>query len=182
MSVPAMNVQFGNSTFELVLGDITKQDTDAIVNAANTTLLGGGGVDGAIHVAAGPQLMGACRRLSGCKTGSAKITPGFELKAKYVIHAVGPVYFDGIGGEPKLLASAYRKSLELAVQHNCNSVAFPAISTGAYGYPVEKAAEVAIRTILTFMRSHPCLTLVRFVLFDEKAYLIHAKVLHNLTN
>ena len=134
----------------IVVGDITRLDVDAIVNAANTSLLGGGGVDGAIHRAAGPELLEACRPLGGCPTGEARITPGFRLPARWVIHTVGPVWHGGHSGEAELLASAYRNSLELALQHGVETIAFPAISTGAYGYPKEDAARIA----LTVMRQY----------------------------
>jgi O-acetyl-ADP-ribose deacetylase (regulator of RNase III) len=175
-----MQVKIGNSLFELVQGDITRQDTDAIANAANRSLLGGGGVDGAIHRAAGSQLLEECRTLGGCATGSAKITRGYKLKARHVIHAVGPVYHDGKRGEPALLASAYRTSLELASQNKCASVAFPAISTGVYGYPMEDAARIALRTIIDYLQHHPEIKLVRFVLFDARALETHWKVLEQL--
>jgi len=151
---------------ELVRGDITEQDTDAIVNAANTTLLGGGGVDGAIHRAGGPAILAECRRLEGCATGDAKITTGGRLKARHVIHTVGPVYRDGRHGEPELLASAYRRSLELASHHRVPRIAFPSISTGAYRYPVYEAARVALNTVADYLRAHPDIELVRFVLFS----------------
>jgi O-acetyl-ADP-ribose deacetylase (regulator of RNase III) len=154
-------------TIELVQGDITRQTTDAIVNAANTTLLGGGGVDGAIHRAGGPDILAACRELGGCATGDAKLTPGGRLAARFVIHTVGPVYRDGRHKEPDLLASAYRRSLEVAVGAGLRSVAFPSISTGAYGYPIAEAAPIALRTVRLFGREHPgTLDLVRFVLFS----------------
>lgn len=138
----------------IVTGDITQLDVDAIVNAANTTLLGGGGVDGAIHRAAGPQLKAHCAGLGGCATGEAKITPGFRLKARHVIHAVGPVWRDGTHGEPDLLASCYRKSLALAAANNCRTVAFPAISCGVYGYPLDRAAGIAVATVRDFLGKH----------------------------
>jgi len=175
-----MKVEIGSSVLELVEGDITKQDVDAIVNAANSSLLGGGGVDGAIHRAAGPQLLEECRTLGGCETGSAKITRGYRLKARQVIHAVGPVYRDGKHGEPALLASAYRTCLELASQNKCASVAFPAISTGIYGYPMEDAAHIAFRTIIDYLGEHPEIKLVRYVLYDARAFQVHQRGLEQV--
>jgi O-acetyl-ADP-ribose deacetylase (regulator of RNase III) len=137
-------------------------------------------VDGAIHRAAGPELLAECRTLGGCETGSAKITRGYKLKARHVIHAVGPIYRDGKQGEPALLASAYRTSLELASQHHCASIAFPAISTGAYGYPMEEAARIAFRTIIAYLEQHPEIKLVRFVLYDARALTIHERVLEQV--
>jgi O-acetyl-ADP-ribose deacetylase (regulator of RNase III) len=148
----------------VVRGDITERKVDAIVNAANSSLLGGGGVDGAIHRAAGPELLAACRLLHGCPTGSAKATPGFRLPAKWVFHAVGPVWRDGNHGEPTLLEGCYRTCLDLAKEHNAKSIAFPAISTGVYHYPKRAAAEVALRTC----REHGAhLDRIEFVCFDE---------------
>lgn len=157
-----------DAMIELVRGNIVHQDVDAIVNAANTSLLGGGGVDGAIHAAAGPELLTECRTLGGCATGSAKMTRGYRLKARHVIHAVGPV-FSGAARDAALLASTYRACLRIALEHELESIAFPSISTGAYRYPVDRAAPIAIRTVL----EHRGSLLVRFVLFDEstlKAY------------
>jgi O-acetyl-ADP-ribose deacetylase (regulator of RNase III) len=152
---------------ELVRGDITEQDTDAIVNAANTSLLGGGGVDGAIHRAGGPAILAECRRHGGCATGDAKITTGGRLTARHVIHTVGPVYRDGTRGEPDLLASAYRRSLEVASENGLRRVAFPSISTGVYSYPVPDAARIALRTVADYLRAHEDIELVRFVLFSD---------------
>ena len=135
---------------EVIQGDITKLNVDAIVNAANCSLLGGGGVDGAIHRAAGPELLRACIPLNGCKTGQAKITPGFRLSAKFVIHTPGPIYNDGLHGEPALLESCYKSCLALAEENGCEKVAFPAISTGVYGYPWEEATEIAVKTVRKF--------------------------------
>lgn len=152
---------------EVIQGDITKEHVDAIVNAANARLAGGGGVDGAIHRAGGPAIMAECRALGGCDTGDAKITTGGNLPAKHVIHAVGPVYYGGAQGEAKLLASCYRRSLEVAVESRLKSVAFAAISCGIYGYPISDAARIALSTVKTFVESHPQIELVRFVLFSD---------------
>lgn len=163
----------GCSRIELVQGDITEQDTVAIVNAANTTLLGGGGVDGAIHRAGGPAILAECQRLGGCATGDAKVTSGGKLKAKYVVHAVGPVYRDGKHGEPERLASAYRRSVEVAAACGASSLAFPSISTGAYRFPITQAARIALKTIAQALQAHHEVTLVRIVLFsadDLSAY------------
>ena len=151
---------------ELIRGDITEQDVDAIVNAANSSLLGGGGVDGAIHRAGGPAILAECRTLGGCPTGDAKLTTGGRLKARHVIHTVGPRYRDGQRGEPELLASAYRRSLEVASAHRLRRIAFPSISTGAYGYPIRQAAQIALGTVTAYLRSHADIELVRFVLFS----------------
>jgi len=154
----------------VVEGDITKQQVDAIVNAANTTLLGGGGVDGAIHRAAGPRLLEECRTLKGCPTGKAKITKGYGLPANWVIHTVGPVWRGGSRGEDVLLASCYRTSLELAVENHVRTIAFPAISTGVYGFPLERAAAIAVGEVRSFLKENPSLEKVVFVCFGKQAY------------
>jgi O-acetyl-ADP-ribose deacetylase (regulator of RNase III) len=161
------SLQIGNCRLELVRGDITQQHVDAIVNAANSALAGGGGVDGAIHRAGGPSIMRECREIGGCPTGSAVVTGAGNLRARYVIHAVGPIWYDGEEGEAILLAEAYRHSLQQAVERNCASVAFPSLSTGAYRYPVDLAARVALGAVDEFMREQGKPELVRFVLFDE---------------
>ena len=153
---------------ELVLGDITEQEVDAIVNAANPSLLGGGGVDGAIHRAGGPSILEECRLLGGCDPGDVKPSSGGALPVKYVLHAVGPIWRGGDEGEAELLASCHRRAIELADELGCRSVAFPAISTGAYGYPVELAAPVAIAATKAALAEHPSVELARFVFRDEK--------------
>jgi O-acetyl-ADP-ribose deacetylase len=170
-------LSIGDSRIELVQGDITQQDTEAIVNAANTTLLGGGGVDGAIHRAGGPTILAQCKLLGGCATGDAKITGGGRLAAKHVIHTVGPVYRDGRHGEGELLASAYRRSLEVAAEHGLGSVAFPSISTGAYGFPIRDASWIALATVADRLRAHPTIRLVRFVLFSAADLATYAEAL-----
>jgi O-acetyl-ADP-ribose deacetylase len=162
----------------LLKGDITKQDTDAIVNAANTSLLGGGGVDAAIHAAAGPELLEACRKLNGCPTGEARITPGFNLPAKYVIHAVGPRWVDGIHEEEQQLHNAYHNSLLLAVAHGISTITFPNISTGIYGFPKQPAAITALLAISEFCRTHrDALTEILFICFDDENYKIYSSFL-----
>jgi O-acetyl-ADP-ribose deacetylase (regulator of RNase III) len=177
-----MQVTINQSRLELVEGDITEQNTEAIVNAANPSLLGGGGVDGAIHRAAGPQLLEECRTLGGCQTGDAKITKGYRLKAKHVIHTVGPVYHrEGPERAAELLASAYRRSLEVASENGARSVSFPSISTGAYGYPMDEAAPIALQTAINHLESHTDVELVRFVLFGQRAYQVYKRALEKIT-
>jgi O-acetyl-ADP-ribose deacetylase (regulator of RNase III) len=180
-----MQFEIAGATIELVEGDIVRQDTDAIVNAANTSLLGGGGVDGAIHRAAGPRLLEACRALPAehgvrCPTGEARITEGFDLPARYVIHAVGPVWRGGLQGEPEQLASAYRSSLALAREHHLASVAFPSLSTGAFGYPLDRAAAVALETVAQDLADHGAPALVRFVLFSSDSLAAYERALDML--
>ncbi len=176
-----MNVQFGSTTVELVTGDITIETTDAIVNAANTSLLGGGGVDGAIHRAAGPELLAETRLLGGAKTGDAKLTKGYRLPARYVIHAVGPVYQQNNPQVVTLLASAYRRSLEIATEHQLESIAFPAISAGAYGYPMAEAAAIALSTVKDFVEQQATtLQRVRFILFSQDAYDAFSRALQTM--
>lgn len=170
----------GQSRIELVRGDITEQEVDAIVNAANTTLLGGGGVDGAIHRRGGPEILEECRKLGGCATGDAKITTAGRLPARYVIHAVGPVYRDGRHGEPEKLASAYRRSLEVALENGCRTVAFPSISTGAYRYPIRDAARIALSTVREFLEQHPDIELARFVLFSDRDLAVYEEAAREL--
>jgi O-acetyl-ADP-ribose deacetylase (regulator of RNase III) len=175
-----MEIVVGASRLQLVQGDITRQDTDAIVNAANPSLLGGGGVDGAIHRAGGPQILEECRKIGGCPPGEARITTGGQLQANYVIHTVGPIYHGGQRGEAQTLTSAYRSSLEVASQHGIKTVAFPSISTGAYGYPINLAAPLALETVMAYLEAHPEIELVRFVLFGRAAYKAYEKALQTL--
>lgn len=161
---------------EVKIGDITKEKVDAIVNAANTSLLGGGGVDGAIHRAAGPKLLEECKTLHGCRTGEAKITKGYNLPAKFVIHTVGPVWSAGDNDEDELLASCYSNSLRIAKANGIKTIAFPAISTGAYGFPVERAARIATKTVRDFLSKNAEIDKVVFVCFDEKSYDAYQKM------
>jgi O-acetyl-ADP-ribose deacetylase (regulator of RNase III) len=166
-----------NAKLEVVQANIVTLDVDAIVNAANTTLLGGGGVDGAIHRAAGPQLLAECRTLLGCPTGAAKITRGYRLPARYVIHTVGPVYRDGRHGEPELLASCYRASLALAAEHGIRSIAFPAISCGAYRFPLEDAVQIAVRECAAGLSRYDSLDRITFACFDGNMLDVYQKQL-----
>ena len=175
-----MKVTVNRSILEIVQGDITREETEAIGNAANAALAGGGGVDGAIHRAGGPALMAELRaKYKGCPTGSAVITGGGNLKARYVIHAVGP-RFSGTARDAELLASAYQKSLDLCTRHNIASVAFPSISTGIYGYPVKEASRIALETARDYLQHHPDIKLVRFVLFDPATYRAYEEALKEL--
>jgi O-acetyl-ADP-ribose deacetylase (regulator of RNase III) len=169
-----------NTRVEAVRGDITKLSVEAIVNAANTSLLGGGGVDGAIHRAAGPKLLEECRTLGGCKTGSAKITRGYALPAKFVIHAVGPVWNGGNRGEPELLAGCYRAALRLAAEHEIKTVAFPAISCGIYGYPINLAAKIAVEETRNFIAAHSLPEKVVFVAFSDEIFDVYQHLLASL--
>jgi O-acetyl-ADP-ribose deacetylase (regulator of RNase III) len=166
------------NTIRVVQGDITRMAVDAIVNAANRSLLGGGGVDGAIHHAAGPDLLAACRSLKGCATGDAKMTAGYHLPARYVIHTVGPVWHGGLKHEEELLQSCYRRSLAIAVESGLKSVAFPNISTGVYGFPKEKAAAIAIDTVKVFLQTYSNIEVI-FCCFDKENYQLYLKILEN---
>ncbi len=169
-------IKIGESYLEMTVGDITKQDTDAIVNAANERLAPGGGVAGAIHRAAGPALWDECKKLKGCETGEAKITKGYNLSAPYIIHTIGPIY-SGSPEDPEKLASCYRKSLRLAKENKIKSISFPALSTGYFGYPLEEAAKIALETVANELKKIPEIDLVRFVLYDSKSLEVHEKVL-----
>lgn len=175
-----MNIQIGSTALTLVQGDITQQDVDAIVNAANSSLMGGGGVDGAIHRAGGPEILEECKayvaRHGRLPTGEAMITSGGKMKAKYVIHTVGPVWHGGGNREDDLLANAYRNSLRVAVENDVKTIAFPSISTGIYGFPIERGAKIAITTVKTFVEKNPSLTEVRFVTFSQSDYDIYRKL------
>ena len=165
---------------EIIQGDITRSDADAIANAANTSLLGGGGVDGAIHRAAGPELLAECRTLHGCETGKAKSTKGYRLRAKYVLHTPGPVWHGGTHGEAEKLAGCYTSCLELASEYGCKTVDFPSISTGVYGYPVDKAAHVALGAIAAYLEGHPEIERVRMVCFDSRTKAAYEAALKEL--
>lgn len=164
----------------VVEGDITTLKVDAIVNAANNALLGGGGVDGAIHRAAGPDLLAECRTLGGCETGDARITAGYRLPAAHVIHTVGPVWRGGAADEDRLLARCYRRSLEIAAEHGLGSVAFPAISTGVYGFPPERAAGIAVTTVASFLADEPSISKVVFCCFGEASTTLLRQILNNV--
>ncbi len=175
-----MNLSIGSTTLALLQGDITQQEVDAIVNAANSSLMGGGGVDGAIHRAGGPQILEECKayvaKHGRLPTGQAMITSAGNMKAKYVIHTVGPVWRGGAQKEDQLLADAYRNSLKLAVEKNVKSVAFPSISTGAYGFPIERAARIALETVQRFVQEYPSLNEVRFVTFSQNDFAVYRQL------
>lgn len=171
-----MKTQINNTTLEFVKGDITQQETEAVVNAANDLLAPGGGVAGAIHRVAGTGLWDECKKLGGCATGEAKITSGHDLPASWIIHTVGPVY-SGSSEDPEKLAECYRNSLETAKQQGVKSISFPALSTGAFGYPLEDAAHIAVQTVIEFLNKDNSLELVRFVLFDDKSLQVHEKII-----
>jgi O-acetyl-ADP-ribose deacetylase (regulator of RNase III) len=166
---------------EIIEGDITKQEVDAIVNAANNSLLGGGGVDGAIHRAAGPELKAECINLGGCETGKAKITQGYKLPASFVIHTVGPIWRGGNANEDKLLASSYKSVLQIAVNYSIKTIAFPSISTGAYGFPLERAAAIAIKEIIDFLQTDESIEAIKIVCFNEETKRAYENALHVAT-
>ena len=165
---------------KIIRNDITRMKVDAIVNAANNSLLGGGGVDGAIHRAAGPELLAECRTLHGCKTGKAKITKGYRLPARYVIHTPGPIWYGGDSGEEELLASCYRSCLELASENGCRTVDYPSISTGVYHFPLDRASRIAVGTIKAYLDEHPEIERVRMVCFDARTEAAYAAALAEL--
>lgn len=175
-----MKITVGRSSIELTEGDITRQQVDAIVNAANSSLLGGGGVDGAIHRAGGPAILEECKKIGGCPTGEAVITTAGMLPARHVIHTVGPIWRGGSHGEAELLAKAYANSLALAASHRLSSIAFPSISTGAYGYPLDRAADIALATVLAHLRGTTTLSIVRFVLFNRITFEAYTHALQEL--
>ncbi len=175
-----MEIKINNSTLSLVEGDITKQDTDAIVNAANKSLRGGGGVDGAIHRAGGSRILDECIQIGGCETGEAVVSTGGNLDAGYVIHTVGPVYRDGLHGEPELLENTYRNCLKVASSKGLKSIAFPSISTGAYRYPLDKAAEIALKTAINYLKDNPDIEHIRFVLFGQEALEVYGEAAKKL--
>jgi len=177
-----MEVKINESSLVITKGDITNESTDAIVNAANSRLAGGGGVDGAIHRAGGSSIMQECRKIGICPTGQAVITTAGNLGAKYVIHTVGPIYRGGNKGEADLLKSAHLESLKLASKNKIKSLAFPAISTGVYGYPVHEAAQIALKTTIDYLKEHPDIKLVRFILFNQNAYDVFVEELKKIEN
>ncbi len=177
-----MELKINNSTLSLIEGDITTAETDAIVNAANKSLMGGGGVDGAIHRAGGKKILEECIQIRGCNTGEAVITTGGDLKTRYVIHTVGPIYIDGLHNEAELLNNCYVNSLKLASKNSIKTMAFPSISTGAYRYPIEDAAEIGLQTAIAYLKEHDDIELIRFVLFGNDALGVYEKVLNRLTD
>lgn len=172
-----MNIE---SRIKLIKGDITKLSVDAIVNAANTSLLGGGGVDGAIHRAAGPELLAECKTLNGCPVGKAKLTKGYNLRAKFVIHTVGPIWKNGQDNEEKFLANCYKSSLKIASHNNIHTVAFPSISTGAYGFPIKKAVAIAVREVKKFLLNSDVIEQVIFVTFSDYDYVTYKNTINNM--